>query len=356
MAWWLQRGTFELVEGRLVMPNFIEAQEASASNAQRCREKREKARDRARAEQPTDTKRVAPDPKRVTDDPKRVGCDTTTASADPPSRAVPNLLPIPPLASLGDPVPLGRPELAKPPTVAEPAPDGGSREEGSTEPEKATSGHRDGHDYETGATRPAQGDIVRPGRDGLEWLVPAWLEGMRTATGEEAVWTTGAQSAGPRKELAIVLEHKAPAEPVDRCAWARQIAREYVDANQGASFGIFQFKTWLGSGKPARGAKPPETPYAEPAVVKEARKEREDMMAKARAEAVPMPPETKAALRAIGLTSLAPLPVTSPRRPPSTPTSFDGTKVQREELPLEERRGVETAADFDGGTPKAEAR
>lgn len=49
MAWWLKRGTFELVAGgHLVMGKFLEAQEAPASDAKRAREARERARDRAR--------------------------------------------------------------------------------------------------------------------------------------------------------------------------------------------------------------------------------------------------------------------------------------------------------------------
>ena len=87
MAWWLKRGTFELAGGTLVAVNFIEAQEAIASNAQRSREKRERARDRARAkgsdEGLDDTKRVAPDT-------KRVATDTSTPSADTPNRTVPS--------------------------------------------------------------------------------------------------------------------------------------------------------------------------------------------------------------------------------------------------------------------------
>ena len=49
MAWWMRKGTFEIVAGRLVMPHFIEAQEARMSDAQRAREHRERSRDQARA-------------------------------------------------------------------------------------------------------------------------------------------------------------------------------------------------------------------------------------------------------------------------------------------------------------------
>jgi hypothetical protein len=49
MAWWLKRSTFDLVDGRLVMGKFLEAQDAPASDAQRAREKRARDRDRARA-------------------------------------------------------------------------------------------------------------------------------------------------------------------------------------------------------------------------------------------------------------------------------------------------------------------
>ena len=48
MAWWVKRGTFEVNGGVLVMPNFMPAQEASASDAQRQRECRARKRDEAR--------------------------------------------------------------------------------------------------------------------------------------------------------------------------------------------------------------------------------------------------------------------------------------------------------------------
>ncbi|MGH7439120.1 MAG: hypothetical protein ACRENE_25815 [Polyangiaceae bacterium] len=49
MVWLLQRGTFELVDGVLVAPNFIAAQEAKASDKKRAAEHRERTRDQARA-------------------------------------------------------------------------------------------------------------------------------------------------------------------------------------------------------------------------------------------------------------------------------------------------------------------
>lgn len=50
LSWWLQRGTLKLVGGKLTMPNFLDAQEASASDAQRMRESRARARAKAIAE------------------------------------------------------------------------------------------------------------------------------------------------------------------------------------------------------------------------------------------------------------------------------------------------------------------
>lgn len=47
LAWWLKRGTLRLVGGKLTMPNFLDAQEAPASDAQRMRESRARARDKA---------------------------------------------------------------------------------------------------------------------------------------------------------------------------------------------------------------------------------------------------------------------------------------------------------------------
>lgn len=51
LAWWIKRGTLKAVSGKLVMPNFLDAQEASANDAQRMRESRARARDKALAEQ-----------------------------------------------------------------------------------------------------------------------------------------------------------------------------------------------------------------------------------------------------------------------------------------------------------------
>jgi hypothetical protein len=45
MAYWLKRKTFEMRGSRLVMVNFLEAQEASASDKKRAREHRERSRD-----------------------------------------------------------------------------------------------------------------------------------------------------------------------------------------------------------------------------------------------------------------------------------------------------------------------
>jgi hypothetical protein len=135
MAYWLKKRTFELVDGRLVMPNFLEAQEAAASDRKRATEHRERARDKARAttsvtfrdgssraregvaaegdpdaesaasangaSEPTVTNRDATITNR--DAPSR----TVTIRHDrshgvTPSRAVPSLLSSPPLATLAE--------------------------------------------------------------------------------------------------------------------------------------------------------------------------------------------------------------------------------------------------------------
>jgi hypothetical protein len=135
MAWWLKCGTFEFDGRFLVMPNFLEAQESTASDSKRSREKRERARDLARVRAP-DTKRDGGDttplkaPSDTTpdqtqhggpDDTKRVGSDTkrddrsrgvseVTRSDTPccavpslPSRAEPQREPAAPLTLTGEP-------------------------------------------------------------------------------------------------------------------------------------------------------------------------------------------------------------------------------------------------------------
>jgi hypothetical protein len=49
LSWWIQRGTLKLVRGNLVMPNFMEAQEATQDDAQRARESRARRREVAMA-------------------------------------------------------------------------------------------------------------------------------------------------------------------------------------------------------------------------------------------------------------------------------------------------------------------
>ena len=79
----LEDGCLVLNGETLVLRNFVEAQEATASNAKRCRDHRAKLRDEALS----DTKRVASDTKHVaTDTPRHAA-----TRADTPSRAVPCL-------------------------------------------------------------------------------------------------------------------------------------------------------------------------------------------------------------------------------------------------------------------------
>src|SRR5580692_326706 len=75
---WLNRGTLKIVRGVLVMPNFLDAQEAKASDAQRARESRAKARDKALAEEKglIVTKRDGDDTARDATDTQRDGSDT----------------------------------------------------------------------------------------------------------------------------------------------------------------------------------------------------------------------------------------------------------------------------------------
>jgi hypothetical protein len=74
---------------RMVIPNFIEAQECEASDKARCRKWRETRRDKARAgvtpRDTSDTPRDAPDTPRVTGD----GTDTPRVTTDTPNHAVP---------------------------------------------------------------------------------------------------------------------------------------------------------------------------------------------------------------------------------------------------------------------------
>jgi hypothetical protein len=78
----LRRRVFQLVRGKLVMPNFLEAQEAKQSDAQRKRESREKQRVAALQSQPVTT---CPDQSQK-----------VTPSLAEPSRAEPSLPPIVP--------------------------------------------------------------------------------------------------------------------------------------------------------------------------------------------------------------------------------------------------------------------
>lgn len=79
----LQRGIIERSDAALVIPNFMEAQEATASDAQRARESRARRRDRARAgasQNVTAASRDATEPSHV-----------VTRGHSVPSRAVPTL-------------------------------------------------------------------------------------------------------------------------------------------------------------------------------------------------------------------------------------------------------------------------
>jgi hypothetical protein len=84
MAWWLKRGTFDLGQGRLVMPNFLEAQEAVASGAKRSRESRERARDTRGVPEP---KRVVTDTKSGDDDTMRVDSSRDATRRNAPTQS-----------------------------------------------------------------------------------------------------------------------------------------------------------------------------------------------------------------------------------------------------------------------------
>jgi len=104
----------------------------------------------------------------------------------------------------------------------------------------------------------------------------------------------------------------------------------------------------------------------EGAAVKAARQKREDGLEEGRRNWSPIPKEALAAVGAVEADrEQAARARVASTRTPSAPVSFGGVKVQRQELPLEESQaerqrqaaiGAERAADFDGGTKKAEAR
>lgn len=104
----LEDGTAELVGGRLVLPRFLEAQEARKTHAASARHHREKVRDLARAKPPKELERPVM---------ARDGAVSRVTDGDPPSPA----LPVP------DPVPKSLPaqEAAppKPPPKAKDPPD-----------------------------------------------------------------------------------------------------------------------------------------------------------------------------------------------------------------------------------------
>jgi hypothetical protein len=93
---WLERGTLEMHGSTLVMPKFMDAQDASASNAQRSREKRARAREIARESDRPVSPRVASDTDRVASATERVATDTPRRNQqrdrhDPTLLAVPSL-------------------------------------------------------------------------------------------------------------------------------------------------------------------------------------------------------------------------------------------------------------------------
>jgi uncharacterized phage protein (TIGR02220 family) len=81
-----RRGVVERGDGTLVVPNFLEAQEASQSDKQRARESRARRRDRARHEQSQD---VTPASQNVTTTSHAVTAGHAESHAVTPCRAVP---------------------------------------------------------------------------------------------------------------------------------------------------------------------------------------------------------------------------------------------------------------------------
>lgn len=96
---------------------------------------------------------------------------------------------------------------------------------------------------------------VTPSRDVTRkvdgtWLVDAWLEGMRQATGRPS-WQRRSVALGALSNLAALLEAEAPADG-DATAWARELAVEYCAKNAGGQLNVFACIAWVQSGRPER--------------------------------------------------------------------------------------------------------
>jgi len=137
MAWWVKCGTFEVAgDGQLVMPNFLDAQEAVKSDAQRAREHRERARDRVRSGGAIVTGRDAPVTNR---DEAVTKSDGPVTDRHAPSRAVTPNRTVPCLPCRTEPAEPAEPSL--PLTLTPEAPKVKAKR--ATKPKPEVPGHAD---------------------------------------------------------------------------------------------------------------------------------------------------------------------------------------------------------------------
>lgn len=202
MAWWFRKGTLELVGGWLVMPNFLDAQEARASDAARARESRARTRDLARAGgvvTKRDSQLVTNRDDTITKRDESVTRSHTASHVVTPSCAVPS-----------------RTEPTNPPTP-----------------------RRGGSDF-----------VPNPIEDGVDGMaVAAWCEGIRSVTGARAA---PRPQRGALRALLDALTGQRPPdeEPV---SWARRAAIAYAKANVGRTVSEYGFASWLSSGNKVPG-------------------------------------------------------------------------------------------------------
>ncbi len=215
----VEEGTVELRDSLLVIPNFIEAQEAAQTDAHRARESRARRRDSARtmpaAESVTNrddsiTKRDANVTRRHTTSHDVTSCHSTPRHADL--------------------------RLTNPPTP--PGPPGGDDDPGEVPPPPVT---------ETRAVR-----VVGPdGECGM--LFSAWASGIAAATG---VFQSEMSPAERRDVVALANAHAEGRRGQELLTWATKTATAFarsVDPTYGG-FTTRRARTWLDSGRPPRAA------------------------------------------------------------------------------------------------------
>jgi hypothetical protein len=190
-----RRGVVERGDGSLVVPNFLEAQEASQSDRQRARESRARRRDRARHEQSQDATAAS---QNVTPASHAVTAGHTESHAVTPCRAVPcratpekNIVPAyagthpPERVEGGVPVAGALSAPASPTLRAEPHPGHETPAQGKPDPVDAKP---DGFVLVTEAPRKrASGKAkVAAGDETYAGVVVGWLNAKRRAAGKTA--------------------------------------------------------------------------------------------------------------------------------------------------------------------------